>query len=245
MLITPKTLKRVWGIDPKVLLHIGAHEAEELKDYLAMGWGSEKTVWVEALPEKAELVRGLVADLPNQSVINIVVWDKSGDKIKFNETNNGESSSALPLKDHSSLYPKITVSRVREFTTTTIADALDLDAMGTIGLLNLDIQGAELRALKGFGKHIAQVSAVYSEVNVREIYEGCAQLPDLDEWLGAQGFTRVDWTVLKSVGWGDALWIRNELLPPDIARRRFFRKARDSWKNVRSLAGVGVRRLSR
>ena len=227
MLISPKRLQRFWRIHPEVVMHIGAHKAEELRDYADLGWGSQATVWLEALPHKAEYVKELVADLPHHTVITAVVWDKAGETIEFNETNNGQSSSALKLKDTAGLYPHIVVTEVVKRVTSTVADLVDFDALGRVGLVNLDIQGAELRALQGFGANIALVDAVYAEVNVRELYEGCAMLPDVDEWMSGQGFTRVDWVILPGVGWGDALWVRNAHVPRNAAARRFVRRVLD------------------
>jgi len=230
VLIPAAELSRYWLLTPPVVVHIGAHEAEEFDEYRRLGWGVDGTVWVEALPEKAETVRQRVSAGSNQTVLNLVLWDTTGETITFHEASNGQSSSALAMKEHSDLYPQITVTRDREFTTSRLEDALDLDALGAIGLVNLDIQGAELRALEGFGRHIDNVSAVYSEVNLREIYEGCAMLPELDEWLGARGFTRVDWEFLDD-GWGDALWLRTNAIPTGRGIGRESRKRDEKYRN--------------
>jgi len=74
---------------------------------------------------------------------------------------------------------------------------------------NLDIQGAELMALRGAEKILAGVRAVYTEVNTKELYVGCAQLGEIDEFLGARGFVRVALKVLTH-GWGDGLYVRKE-----------------------------------
>ena len=49
--------------------------------------------------------------------------------------------------------------------------------------LNLDIQWAELMALKGFGNFINDFDYIYTEVNIDELYEKCVLLGELDEYL--------------------------------------------------------------
>lgn len=238
MLISANRLQKIWGLHPEVLLHIGAHEAEELDDYIRLGWGSTSTIWVEALPAKFEKVRERVAHLPNQRVINAVLWNESGVEIDFQETTNGQSSSALGLKDHADVYTDITVKKVWKFRTTTAADIVPFAELGRIGLLNIDIQGAELRALQGFGKGLDNVDAVYSEVNLRELYEGLALFDELDAWLRSRGFALVDSELLPAVGWGDALWIRSTRLPSNVRGRRALRRFLDLPRRVKFLAGT-------
>ncbi|HWL00857.1 MAG TPA: FkbM family methyltransferase [Microbacteriaceae bacterium] len=220
MLIAPQLLKRIWGIDPRVIVHIGAHEAEELGDYRDLGWGDAATVWVDALPEKAAEVRAKTRDLPNHEVVNAVLWDRAGETIEFKETNNTQASSALDLKDSKELYPDIEVTRVRSFVTQRADEALRLERFERIDLVNLDVQGAELHVLRGFGAQLDKVRAIYSEVNVREIYSGGARFADLDAMLVARGFVLVDSYLLWRVGWGDALWMRAEDVPADASGRR-------------------------
>lgn len=88
---------------------------------------------------------------------------------------------------------------------------------------NLDIQGAELLALKGFGQELEKVEAIYCEVNIKELYENCSQIDELDEFLFAQGLVRVDQEMTRH-GWGDALYIRSSALPGFLGIRRSLRQ---------------------
>lgn len=220
MLISAERLRRIWRIDPRVVVHIGAHEAEELADYQRLGWGDVATVWVDALPEKAEEVREKIRDLPQHEVVNAVLWDRAGETVEFKETNNTQASSALDLQDSRELYPDIEVTRVRSFVTQTADAALRLDRFDRIDLVNIDVQGAELHVLRGFGAELAKVRAIYAEVNLREIYSGGARFGELERFLAERGFELVDAFLLWRVGWGDALWMRREEVPSDARSRR-------------------------
>jgi hypothetical protein len=71
---------------------------------------------------------------------------------------------------------------------------------------NFDIQGAELMALKGATKSIQHAKVLYLEVNERELYKGCALMPEIDDFLAKYKFKRV-LTSMTQYGWGDALYI--------------------------------------
>lgn len=42
MLISINRLRRDWGLCPDVIVHAGAHMAEEYQDYVASNWGNLK-----------------------------------------------------------------------------------------------------------------------------------------------------------------------------------------------------------
>ena len=233
MLITPRRLASIWGLQPEVVVHIGAHEAEELEPYRQLGWGKRATVWVDAQPAKAALVRDRVRAYPEHRVIEAVLWDRAGERLEFKETNDTQASSLLELGVTTEIYPDIVVTGVREVITQTAADALPFDELGRVDLVNLDIQGAELHALKGFGEHLGQVRAIYSEVNSRELYRGGALFGELDEWLTGRGFRLVDQEMLWGVAWGDALWLRAEDVPSNAAARRRRRRLLDLPKRIK------------
>ncbi len=48
MLISLKEIKEKYNLEFKNIIHIGAHKAEELNDYVSAG--IKKVVWVEANP---------------------------------------------------------------------------------------------------------------------------------------------------------------------------------------------------
>jgi len=73
--------------------------------------------------------------------------------------------------------------------------------------LNFDIQGAELKALKGMEEYLDNLDYLYTEVNKNYVYENCALVNELDEYLNKFGLVRVEtnWTDYE---WGDAFYIK-------------------------------------
>ena len=73
--------------------------------------------------------------------------------------------------------------------------------------LNLDIQGAELNALKGMENYLHKVEYIYTEVNCDYVYKDCPLIDEIDEYLKKFGFDRVETIWQAGCKWGDALYI--------------------------------------
>ena len=76
-------------------------------------------------------------------------------------------------------------------------------------ILNMNIQGAELRALKGGAKStLPGIEAINTEINFEEPYEDGALASELDDFLALHGFKRVATTTPHHPTWGDAFYVR-------------------------------------
>lgn len=191
------------------VLHVGAHKAEEVNEYVANGLAREsRIIWVEAQPD---LAQELTATLdPSQNKVYCgVAWDVTGEKLTFNVTSKTASSSLFNLAEHRNLYPDIEIIEKIEITTIRLDELLDRD--DKFDFLILDIQGAESRALKGLGDRLNGVNWIYTEVSKRELYEGATLFLELEEQLRDRGFVRVFTAWDRRAGWGDALYARKSV----------------------------------
>ena len=189
MLISAERL----GVSAKRVLHVGAHEAEEAGLYA--GWGAE-VLWVEANPTLASRLTDRGFD-----VVAAAAWSEAA-TLTLHVASNGQSSSVYPMSRHTDHYPHIATIDTIE------VPAVRLDSLGwQPDFLNLDVQGAELEALKGAVGILPYVRWVYTEVSAEELYAGQPLDTDVDAWLVGQGFRQeqVEWT---PYGWGDALYVR-------------------------------------
>ena len=75
-------------------------------------------------------------------------------------------------------------------------------------MLNMDIQGSELLVLKGSTNILKNFDLIYTEINFKEMYEGCALADDLDNFLEIYGFYRSMTSTPESEHWGDAIYIK-------------------------------------
>jgi len=205
MLIPLNKLVNKYNIQFKGILHVGAHECEELNDYERY-ISRDKILWVEALPHKVEMCK---SRYPNINIENAIVSDVI-ENVVFNVSNNGQSSSILEFGLHSQYHPHVHYISTFEGTTTLLKDILPKYNIN-YNFLNFDIQGTELKALKGMEKYLHNVEYLCTEVNSAYVYKDCALVSELDEYLKEVGLVRIEtkWTDYK---WGDALYIKDNLI---------------------------------
>lgn len=186
------------------ILHIGAHECEEWADYQSVGLAKNNVIWIDALDEKVSLMKGA-----DHRIFQLVAHDKDGESVKFNITNNYQSSSVLNLQEHLIEHPHIHVIEKRWLVTSRIDTFYKDHAIPAnfANFVNLDIQGNELRALIGMGDILDNIDYIYTEINTKYLYANCCLLGELDSFLSAKGFIRLD-TTMTSHGWGDAFYKR-------------------------------------
>lgn len=210
-------MKRIFQVEPQTILHVGAHYGEELVDYIAAGWGSKKRIWVEAQSDLAQnLQKKFIND--RDIVLEACVWSVSGEEKVFNNATNSQSSSLLEFAEHSVDYPEITKMSETRMITIRLDDLLP--EQEKIDLVNLDIQGAELEAIKGLGQLASDVKWIYTEVNWKYMYADCPLIEDIDLELEKLGFIRVATKKAFRASWGDALYIKRTLLPRRLKIRK-------------------------
>lgn len=214
MLIPVQVLKKYWGVSPQSIVHVGAHNAEELETYEEAGWGP--VTWIEAQPQK---IQELARRIPSHHrLIEAAIWDTEGMSLNLNVMTSTESTSLLNLGTHATEHPTVQFSHSIPVTTKTLESVLD--GSPAPQLLALDIQGVELRAIKGYGEKIADVKWIYCEVNKAELYEDCCLVSEIDSYLSQFHFRRAAtrWT---SHSWGDALYENTSLIKKRDALNRF------------------------
>ena len=207
MLIKIKDLYKTFNINIIGILHIGAHNCEELEAYISVGIDKDDIYWVEGQ-------ENLVKKMKDKGIKNIfhALIDEEDDKeVIFNISNNGQSSSLLEFGTHSKNHPEVkyvSKSRCKTIRLDTLIEKKNIP-IKKLNFLNIDIQGLELRALKSIEKYLLNIDYIYTEVNIEEVYKHCAKIEEIDEYLNKFGFIRVDVKIYKQCGWGDAFYMRN------------------------------------
>ncbi len=193
------------GIKPIGVLHVGAHDCEELPFYTEnLQIPAKKCIWIDAIEEK--VLDAKQKGIPN--VFQAVVTDKDNEEVTFHISNNNASSSVLEFGTHSIHHTWVHYVKDIRLKTTTIDSFFKenkIDAQN-YDFWNFDIQGAELMALKGAKESLQYAKAIYLEVNIEEVYKGCGLMSDIDSFLTMYGFVRVI-TKMTEANWGDALYI--------------------------------------
>lgn len=195
------------------ILHIGGHLGQESHWYSALG---KPVVWVEAMPEAAKIIEGVIDQYPNQTVYQACLSNTDDQLVEFNvsSNNSGASSSLFPFGPASvgktSMWPELNLKMSHSLTLKTIT--LDtLVGSNEIPLVQydhwiLDVQGAEYLVLQGATKSLEACRSVVVESSSIEVYEGGAQWNEVNAFLQDAGFVPL-WECL---GHMDVLFVRKE-----------------------------------
>ena len=202
----------IHGINPKTVLHIGSHLAQELQMY--KDFGAISGVFVEAHPEVYARLKNNLNNEKNWKTIEALLSDTDNEIVNFWESSNDKMSSSL-LKPslHLTEHPEVSFSETPIQLLTKRLDSLNL---GKFDLVVLDVQGAELKVLSGGVETFKDADALWLEVALGGLYENDCSINDLTAFLSPYGFYPV-YVVIGSTLWGDALFIKKDLL---INRRR-------------------------
>lgn len=190
------------------ILHVGANHAQEHADYEAATAGP--IVYVEAIPDLCEKIKVIISPEKDQHVIQAVCDEVSGKPVTFNiASNKGASSSMLQLGRHAELYEHVTYVDTFETKTTTLDAALtSLPCRASLNLLVLDVQGAELRVLKGAEAALTRINALYVEVSEVPLYEGGCTFEEVYDFLTDRGFRLRNLAISKRK-LGDAFFVKS------------------------------------
>jgi FkbM family methyltransferase len=207
MLIPISVLNSHFNLNISGILHIGAHECEEMLDYNNIGVTNDKIFWIEAIPNKVDTIKTLY---PMTNIINAVIDTEDDKEVDFYITNNGQSSSILEFGSHTIHHPEVVVNETHKYKTSRMDTVIDKYKIpvNELNFINLDIQGVELRALKSMEKYLDNFKYIYTEVNSEYVYKECNLINEIDEYLKTFGFTRVVTKMAGNAGWGDAFYIK-------------------------------------
>lgn len=188
------------------IVHMGANFAQGRQVYVENGM--RKILWIEAIPS---IVEHLKMKLHNENdvVLQGCLSDKTGELVTFNvASNNKMSSSIFEFKEHQAKYPNIQMTEKIELLTTKIDDLLSLNNIKPeYDIAVLDLQGAEIKALKGAKNLLDSLKAVVCEVSTIELYKDAPLEYEVDTFMSNNGFTKLA-SAYTEYGWGETLYVK-------------------------------------
>lgn len=213
MLMTLKGLIERFDLKITGVVHVGAHTGEEATDYANAGITT--VWWIEGNPDIIPTLQRNVYRYDHH-VVCALITDVADEQRKFNVTNfDSLSSSVFEFGTHAVASPDVHWVEHKQLTTSTLDDVVATYTITGCNLLNMDLQGAEMLALRGGTELLKEIDYIFCEINVDELYIGCARLPEMDNFLWDLGYDRVATQMAGNpepgpgwVGWGDALWVR-------------------------------------
>lgn len=207
------------GHELSTVVHVGAHSGEEVDAYVAHG--AARIVLIEANPEMCTALEERFAGTGRIEVVHAAATDYNGTaelQLHRNRRGGAESASLLPMQRLSEIVPTLRTEgsvRVPAVTLATLFERLSVEA-ASVGLLVLDVQGAELHVLRGAGVALRAVQAVLTEVALIELYTGAAREEDVEQMMLAAELQPRDALYYELYegdhrfpAWGDRLFVRN------------------------------------
>lgn len=161
------------GWTPKGVLHIGAWDAWEAKQY-AHYCGSN-SVFLEANPTSYERFRNEIEQF-GQKIYNLAAWNVDDlDMELYCPPANPDSSSLIEQGGNVVMTKSITIKTLFEREGLNFSD---------FDLLNIDTEGAELQVLEGIGNDIKKFTYIIIEVTDL----GSDFDRQVDEYIQSKGF---------------------------------------------------------
>jgi FkbM family methyltransferase len=202
-----------FDLHPIGIIHAGAHLVQERDVYKRLQL--EPVLWVEANPQITKQAEKILESYPKQHIVNAALWNVAGEKKEFSIAGNeGSSSSLLELGLITASHPEVFLEGKFQIETSTLKDVL-LDSpeiYQSADFLLLDTQGSEYQVIQGLGESINQLKYILTEVSTKQLYRGTRLFNELTQMLQELKFDLVASQVNVTTGWGDALYIRRDVI---------------------------------
>lgn len=198
--------------DVQVIFELGARDGAD-SVMLQQHYRPRQMIAFECNPDAVMLCRHNLAAYPDIRLVEQAVWDQDGELSFYSvrhsyvgeaRGNNIGASSCFPDAGTFSQrlsQEKVTVpaTRIDSFCATAGIERIDLVCM--------DVQGAHLHALRGFGEMLKTVRYIISEIETTPLYVGQPTLPETCSFLYDNGF-RMLAVDMQCKEFGDFLFAR-------------------------------------
>lgn len=171
-----------------VMVEAGSHFGEDTV-WLARYWPRGTVHAFEPSPDLFELTTKHTAWIPNVRRYAFALSDHAG-TVEFHLSSGAStaSSSIFAPKEHLVEHPSVHFQKKISVPMLSLEIWAQQYRVSAVDFLWLDMQGAELNALKGMGKLLDTVRALHVEVSTKESYAGAPLYPELAAWMRARGF---------------------------------------------------------
>jgi len=197
-------INKKYDLNIKGVLHIGAHYGQENKVYDELDL--KERIFFEPLSRNFKKLCENVD--PRFTLINKALGNFNGTvEMHVESANSGQSSSILKPSLHLVQYPHITFTE-KETVEIARLDNIEFER-AKFNFINIDVQGYELEVFKGASETLESIDYIMTELNIEELYEDCARVDAIRNFLGEYGFKLVE-TDWAGFTWGDGFFIKEK-----------------------------------
>lgn len=148
----------------------------------------------------------------------LAVSDTCGTRA-FHCSDQSDMNSLLPLASNAGLLTTASADRVITVETVTLDAFCARHRLDRIQILKMDIQGAELQALRGASGLLERqaIGLVYTEMNFGQLYEGQGTFHEVCQLLSTYSYSlyglyNIAYSRNGPIGWADAIFVSPQLL---------------------------------
>lgn len=202
MILNFDNLVNVHKLKIKGVIHIGAHYGQEYELYKKHN--IKNIIFFEPLTKNFDTLKLNVGE--ECVLYNYALGNQESEIDMYVESvNYGMSCSILKPKLHLIEYPHIIFDQM-ETVKMKLLDNIEFNR-NDYNFINIDVQGYELEVFKGSSKSLHNIDYIITELNTDELYQGCAKLQELIEFLSPYGFKLIDKIIGPNL-WGEGLFIK-------------------------------------
>jgi FkbM family methyltransferase len=216
---------RTLGLDSiETIVETGARDCSETAEF-SRRLPDASIYAFECNPSTLPVCRSVVENLSNATLIEKAVSDQDGvmpfypidQNLTDTEWADGNPGASSLFKA-SGKYPlEHYVQNEIMVNATTLGTFLKERRIPHVDLLWMDIQGAELMALKGLGEQLQNVKVIHTELEFFEIYSGQPLFADIKRFLNRRGFRLAAFTSLGPYS-ADAIFL-NAAVATNLSQR--------------------------
>jgi FkbM family methyltransferase len=180
----------------KNILFIGANDMHEIENYAMI---YKNGIFIEAIPDVFIQLKNNLEGINKKyntqfKALNCLVSNEIGKEYTFNIfNNNGGSSSIYQPNNDVWKWPSVKQINTINLISTTIENVLKEQEWENIKYdVVLDVQGAELDVLNGFGENnFKNIESLTTEISTKPFYLGGVIFEDLNNFIINRGFKLV------------------------------------------------------
>lgn len=209
MIFDINEIQRICG-KIKGAIHVGAYDGAELNVYRSIG------LYNSILFEPQKKMFDIITNKLHftERAFNFGLGDEDLELEMYISSTDGheigtQSSSFLKPKIHLTEHTNVHFLSKEVCKITTLNNIFSRECINPISynFLNIDVQGYELKVLKGATNILPYIDTINLEVNRDEVYENCALIENIESFLFPLGFKNII-THWQSKSWGDAIYAK-------------------------------------
>jgi len=168
-----------------MVLHIGAHKAQEASEYALF---DKSVIWIEANPSLLSAIEKEISRFPKQKVLIALLGDINSEEVDFYLANNDEQSSSIFNFGSEMNHKGLKMVRSTRLPMKRLDECFDIGEIKSRSHWIVDVQGAELKVLIGAGALLDKAYSLEIEVSTKDEYLNGARYGELELFMKEKGF---------------------------------------------------------